>query len=90
MATGKSYVVEDADASAKSNIPPGIFPGTLQGLIDALDAARFRSAAGTPKTVTIVEGELRQVIRRYEHGQEVWSASRAEILHEHGKPETGS
>ena len=35
----KSYVVEDADPDAKSNIAPG-FPGTLAGLIDALDAAR--------------------------------------------------
>lgn len=48
MATGgKTYVVEDADENAKSKIPPGVFPGTLAGLIDALDAARYRSAAGT-------------------------------------------
>jgi hypothetical protein len=81
MATaGKTYIVEDADADARSKIPPGVFPGTLQGLLDALDAGRYRSAAGTPKAVVIVRGGQRQPIRRFEGGQEVWSASRAEIL----------
>lgn len=85
MATAaKSYVVEDADAGAKWKIPPAVFPGTLQGLLDALDAARYRSAAGTPKAVIIVQGRQRQPIRRFEGGREVWSASRAEIIHEHG------
>jgi hypothetical protein len=60
-----------------------IFPGTLRGLLDALDAARYRSAAGTPKALIIVEGKQRQIIRRYEHGAEVWSASQAEIRREH-------
>jgi hypothetical protein len=79
---GKTYVVEDADKDSGSSIAPGIFPGTLQGLLDALDAARYRSAAGTPKALIIVEGK-RQIIRRYEHGAEVWSASQAEIRREH-------
>jgi hypothetical protein len=84
MATaGKTYVVEDADKNAGSDIPPGIFPGTLQGLLDALDAARYRSAAGTPKALIIVEGKQRQIIRRYEHGVEAWPASQAEIRREH-------
>jgi hypothetical protein len=61
----KTYVVEDAGESAKSGIPPGVFPGTLAGLVDALDAARYRSAAtGTPKVLAIVEGKQRTVIRR--------------------------
>lgn len=77
---GKTYVVEDADENAKSGIPAGVFPGTLQGLLDALDAARYRSAAGTPKALAIVEGKRRQVVRRFEGGREVWSASRAEII----------
>ena len=76
----KIYVVEDADESAKSGIPPGEFPGTLAGLIDALDAARYRSAAaGAPIALVIAEGEKRQVIRRFESGHETWSASTAEI-----------
>ena len=78
----KTYVVEDADESAKSAIPPGVFPGTLAGLLDALDAARYRSAAGTPKVLVISEGKNRRVIRRFENGHEAWSASRAEIRSE--------
>jgi hypothetical protein len=80
MATaGKLYVVEDADPEARSGIPAGTFPGTLAGLLDALDAARYRSAAGTPKVLVIAAGKNRQVIRRFEHGLETWSASRVEI-----------
>lgn len=76
----KTYLVEDADESAKSGIPPGVFPGTLAGLLDALDAARYRSAAaGKGMVLVIVEGEQRQVIRKFEGGTETWSASRAEI-----------
>lgn len=76
---GKSYIVEDAE---RGTDPAGVstpFPGTLAGLLDALDAGRYRSAAGSPKVVVIVEGKERKVIRRYEDGNEVWSASRAEI-----------
>jgi hypothetical protein len=75
----KVYVVEDADPEASSGIPAGTFPGTLAGLIDALDAARYRSAAGTPKALVIAEGKERQVIRRFENGNDTWSASRIEI-----------
>jgi hypothetical protein len=63
-AVGKAYIVEDADTNAGSNIPPGIFRGTLQRLLDALDAARYRSVAGTPKALIIAEGKRRQIIRR--------------------------
>jgi hypothetical protein len=76
----KTYVVEDADESAGSGIAPGVFPGTLQGLLDALDAARYRSAAaGTGIVLAIVEDDERQVIRKFEGGVETWSASQAEI-----------
>src|SRR5262245_30930996 len=85
MATAaKTYIVEDA---AKSPDPKAVrtpFPGTLAGLLDALDAARYRSAAGTAKVVVMVEGEQQTIIRRFEGGAEAWSASRAEIRHEHG------
>jgi hypothetical protein len=85
MATArKVYVVEDADPEASSGIPAGTSPGTLAGLLDALDAARYRSPAGTPKVLVIVEGKNRQVIRRFEHGHETWSASRVEIRTEQG------
>ncbi len=80
----KTYVVEDADEGAKSGIPPGVFPGTLAGLVDALDAARFRSAAGMPKVLAVVEGKQRTIIRRFEGGKEAWSASRVEIVRERG------
>ena len=59
----KTYLDEDADESAGSGIPPGVFPGTLQGLLDALDAARFRSAAArTGMQLAIVERH-RDVVR---------------------------
>ena len=77
---GKSYIVEDVPGQDQQSTP-GVFPGTLQGLLDALDAGSYRSAAGSPKIVVIAEGQHRQVIRRFEGGQEVWSASRAEIRH---------
>jgi hypothetical protein len=80
MATvAKSYVVQDADQSAEPESRVGTFPGTLQGLLEALDSARYRSAAGTPKVLAIVEGRHRQVIRRFDGGRETWTASRTEI-----------
>jgi hypothetical protein len=76
----KTYVVEDADEGAGSGIAPGVFPGTLQGLLDALDAARYRSAAaGTGIVLAIFDGEQQTVIRKFEGGTETWSASTAEI-----------
>jgi len=56
----KVYVVEDSDPDSEPKSTTGIFPGTLRGLLDALEAARFRSAAGTPKSLVIVEGKRRQ------------------------------
>jgi hypothetical protein len=84
MAAGvKVYRVEDADPESSSGIPAGTFPGTLAGLLEALDAARYRSAAsGTPMVLVIEEGKNRQVIRRFEHGHETWPASQAEIRSE--------
>jgi hypothetical protein len=75
----KTYIVEDPDKGAQPKGARTVFPGTLQGLLDALDAARYRSAAGSPKAVVISEGKQRQIIRRFENGRETWSASRAEI-----------
>jgi hypothetical protein len=84
MAAGvKVYRVEDADPESSSGISAGTFPGTLAGLLEALDAARYRSAAsGTPMVLVIEEGKNRQVIRRFENGHETWSASQAEIRSE--------
>jgi hypothetical protein len=88
-AAAKTYVVEDADESSDSKGVHTPFPGTLAGLLDALDAARYRSAAGTPKVVVIVEGKQRKVIRRFEGGAQAWSASRAEIRLERGEGPQG-
>lgn len=80
MATAaRTYGVEDAEENPDTATTPRVFPGTLRGL---LDAARCRSAAGAPKAVVIVKGKQRQVIRRYEDGQEAWSESSAKIRHE--------
>jgi hypothetical protein len=85
MATAaKTYVVEDAEKSPSPQAVHTPLPGTLAGLLDALDAARYRSAAGTPKVVVMVEGKQRKIIRGFEGGNEAWSASRAEICHESG------
>lgn len=70
-ATGKTYVVQDAEMTSSPKTADTPFPGTLAGLLDALDAARLRSAAGTPKIVVIVEGKRRTIIRRFEGGNEV-------------------
>ncbi len=43
------------------------------------------AAGGPPKVLVIGEGKELQVIRRYEHGTEVWSASSAETRLERGK-----
>ena len=80
IADTKTYIVEDAEPGISSGIPAATFPGTLTGLLDALDAARYRSAAArTAMALIIIEGSQRQPIRRFESGQEVWSASTAEI-----------
>jgi len=89
VTAARTYVVEDAENSSDPEAVHTPFPGTLAGLLDALDAARYRSAAGTPKNVVIVKGKQRQVIRRFEGGNEVWSASRAEIRHEQGNGRPG-
>jgi hypothetical protein len=90
MATAaKTDVVEDAEKRSDPKTARTPFPGTLAGLLDALAAARYRSAAGTPKVVVIIEGRHRTVIRRFEGGTEVWSASRAEIRHERGDGSQG-
>lgn len=78
MATdAKAYVVEDAGKSPSPKTACTPYPGTLAGLLDALGAARYRSAAGTMKVVVIVGGKQRTIIRGLEGGNEVWSASRA-------------
>ena len=88
-AAAKAYLVEDAEQRSDPKTARTPFPGTLAGLLEALGAARYRSAAGTPKVVVIVEGGQRQVIRRFEGGAEVWSASRAEIRHQSGNRPPG-
>jgi hypothetical protein len=57
--------------------------------MDALDVARYRSAAGTPKVVVIVERKQRTIIRGVEGGGEVWPTSRTEIRCERGAAAQG-
>jgi hypothetical protein len=58
MATAaKTYVVQDAEKSSNPKAARTPFPGTLAGLLDALDAARYRTAAGPP-TVIVIEHNL--------------------------------
>jgi len=66
----KTYIVRDADVGG-GNSMARTFPGTLKGLTEALDDARFRSASGAPKVVVVMEGKQRRIIRRFEHGREV-------------------
>ena len=90
MATAaKAYLVEDAEERSDPQTAHTPFPGTLAGLLDALGAARYRSAAGSPKVVVVVEGRQRTVIRSFEGGTEVWSASRAQIRHERAEGPQG-
>lgn len=60
------------------------YPYNLRSLLEALNDARLRSFDEGPQVVTVVTGRSSQVIRRYEHGKEVWSRSSAEVTHEHG------
>lgn len=89
VTAAKTYIVEDAEQSPDPRAVHTPFPGTLAGLVDALDAARYRSAAGTPKVVVIVDGNQRTIIRWFEDGNEVWSASRAQIRNQRGSRSQG-
>ena len=72
ITAAKNYVVEDAEPGVSSGIPAATFPGTLTGLLDALGAARYRSAAaGAAMALIVIEGSQRQPIRRFEGGQRV-------------------
>jgi hypothetical protein len=66
----KTYIVRDAEVGG-GNSMARTFPGTLKGLTEALDDARFRSASGAPKVVVVMEEGRRRIIRRFEHGREV-------------------
>ena len=70
MARG-AYVVRDEDPGAPSGNVDKLYPYTLKGLIEALEEARFRSAAGPPQVVVVKGEDGMRVIRRYEHGREI-------------------
>ena len=66
ITAAKNYVVEDAEPGVSSGIPAATFPATLTGLLDALGAARYRSAAaGAAMALIVIEGSQRQPIRRF-------------------------
>ncbi|HEX4832527.1 MAG TPA: hypothetical protein VH478_15695 [Trebonia sp.] len=70
-ATGKAYVVRDAVTGGGPGEVTRMYPYTLQGLMTALDDARYRSYAGTPVVVAVMEGGKSRTIRRFEDGHEV-------------------
>lgn len=55
----KVYIMRDANSGTRRNHMAGTFPGTLRGLTEALDDARYRSAAGPPKVVIVGTGKQR-------------------------------
>jgi len=70
MARG-AYVVRDDDPDAPSGNVDKLYPYTLKGLLEALEEARFRSAAGPPQVVVAKGEDGMRVIRRFSHGREV-------------------
>jgi hypothetical protein len=81
----KSYAVRDAGTVGRLGKIWKTYPYSLRSLLEALDDAHLRSINGGPQVVTVVTGQHSQVIRRYEHGKEAWSASTTEVLREHGE-----
>ncbi len=84
-AGSRAYAVRDAGSASRLGKVHETSPYTLRSLLEALDEARLRSLDEGAQVVTVVTGRQSQVIRRYEHGKEAWSLSRAEIRHERGK-----
>ena len=87
MAEARGYAVRDAGTPSRLGKIYKTYPYDLRSLPEALEQARLRSFNDGPQVVTVVTGRQNQVIRRYEHGKEAWSQSRAEIHHEReGEP----
>jgi hypothetical protein len=89
MAEARGYTVRDAGSPSRLGKVYKTYPYDLRSLLEALQQARIRSFHEGPQVVTVVTGRHSQVIRRYEHGKEVWSLSRAEVLHEREDGPTG-
>ena len=89
MAEARGYAVRDAGMPSRLGKIYKTYPYDLRSLLEALEQARLRSFNQRPQVVTVVTGRQNQVIRRYEHGKQVWSLSRAEVHHE-GKGEPPS
>ena len=85
MAETRAYAVRHAGPPSRLGNVRKMYPYNLRSLLEALDDARLWSYNEGPQVVTVVTGRHSQVIRRYEHGKETWSASRAEIRHEQEK-----
>lgn len=69
---GKSYVVRHAGSRSRPGKVFKIYPYTLRSLIDAMDEARMRSFGDGPHVLTVVEDRRSTVIRRDEHGRQVY------------------
>jgi hypothetical protein len=83
-AESKSYAVREAGPPSRLGKVRKAYPYDLKSLLEALSDARFWSLTGGPLVVTVVTGRHSQVIRRFDGGKEVWSASTAEVRGEHG------
>lgn len=82
MAQARGYAVRDAGRPSRLGKIYKTYPYDLRSLLEALEEARLRSFNQGPQVVTVVTGRHKQVIRRYEHGKQVWSLSRAEVHQE--------
>jgi hypothetical protein len=82
MAQTRGYAVRDAGQPSRLGKIYKTYPYDLRSLLEALEQARLRSFNQGPQVVTVVTGRQNQVIRRYEHGKQVWSLSRAAVHRE--------
>jgi hypothetical protein len=67
----RAYLVRDEKPATGVSHPDRVFPYTLRGLLDALDAGAWRSSSGTPQAVHVREvGKPPRLVRRYVNGRE--------------------
>ena len=66
-------MVREAGSPSRMGKVYKVYPYTLKALLEAIDDARFRSYAEVPQLVVRVDGRQRTIIRRFEHGREVFS-----------------
>jgi hypothetical protein len=68
----KSYAVCAAGTPSRIGKVWKVYPYSLQSLLEAMEDARLQSFNHGAHVLTVVTGRQTEVIRRYEHGHEVW------------------